>query len=171
MPNEFSKQLDKILAESFRGEAWIDDTGIEHGVDESDHASEALWSALGIDPEEHIEIQEFSIYPHHSLSSGAIEWLRSVGSPEDAIAYFAKGKDPRDWALEKLGWIRVVNDNFQVWGIDSAKLDRILDVAEQYREGDEDKPIRIEDLQSGNVFDIPYDALEDVSMNSLAIYR
>jgi hypothetical protein len=54
--DDFAARLDKALNESLQGESWITDTGLELGVDDTNHTYDAFWSAVGIDPDEHTDV-------------------------------------------------------------------------------------------------------------------
>jgi hypothetical protein len=55
-----------------------------------------------------------------------------------------------------MDWIRVVNGNFQVWGLNNDKLARILDSDTLSGEMEmADEEITIEDLKARMIYDVP----------------
>lgn len=65
--------------------------------------------------------------------------LVALDGNEEGIEYFMthKNVDARDYQIEKNGWIRVQNNNFQLWKLDDNALSRIQDmILEEYPEGE-----------------------------------
>lgn len=85
------------------------------------------------------------------------KYFSELGGNLELVDY----SDPRDYAMEKHGWIRVVNDRFQTWVFDADALDRIQNFEswEEEDESDENSYATIEELSTGKYFEIPYNEL------------
>jgi len=160
----YGKQGDS-LSESLRGEFWIDDSGQDTFADgdygDVNHEGYAFFSALGIDSDSK-EVRDLDIYPGH-ITSKAARWLRAEGASKDAVAFFVKGGDARDWAMEKMGWIRVDDSLFQVHGLDDKKLERIFDFVWEDKEYEPDGAITIEDLKTKKSYEISYAEMDSIN--------
>jgi hypothetical protein len=112
------------------GEWWLDETGNEQYADgdvgDYNHAFTALSSALGVDLEDPSAPE---IIAFDSLSEQAVKWLLENGASPEAVEYFKNGADPRDYAVEQMGWIRIAGDNAQCFNFDQNALERIADFA------------------------------------------
>lgn len=151
-----------------RGEWWIDEEGqttfADGDMGESNHISVAFEAALGISLEDS-DIPE--MIPLEPLSKEAIEFLKERDTDPEAIEYLKDGSDPRDYALEHMGWIRVAGDNFQMWSFDDDALDRIqnsevwdgADVEYPTDLEESDEKVLIEQYQDNKTWSIPVKVL------------
>jgi CYTH domain-containing protein len=141
---------------ALNGEWWIDDSGASEFADgdigDYNHAMRAFEGALSISLEDAPEIIMFE-----PLTNEAIEWLKSQEASEEAIEYLKDGSDPRDYAMERLGWIRVQDGNFQVQSFDDEALSRIagflLDEVEDAEQSED--MITIEQYSDNELFVLP----------------
>jgi hypothetical protein len=159
------KSLRRLL-ESLRGEFWIDDSGQEVFADgdigDVNHEGYAFWSALGVDSDSK-EVRDLNIYPGGGFSNKALRWLRAEGANEKAVKFFQKGGDARDWAMQEMGWIRVDDELFQVYGLDDKKLERIFDFVWEDKEYDPEGSITIEDLKTKKTYGISYSEMDSIN--------
>ena len=110
------------------GEFWIDEGGdstyADGDVGDKGHIAVAFEAALGISLDSE-EPGQPELIPMDKFDDEAAEWLIENGASKEAVEYLKDGSDPRDYALEHMGWIRVQGDNFQVWDFNDDALDRI----------------------------------------------
>lgn len=148
------------------GEWWIDDLGYAEYADgdvgDYNHAMLAMGSILGVD----LESAEEDILPFEAFSPEQIQWLRDNGAEEDGIEALKDGADPRDIAIEKLGWIRVAGDNATCRVFDQEAFDRLADFAcNELSEmglseaGFGQESIYVEQVSDHSTWDIPYSLL------------
>jgi hypothetical protein len=143
-----------------RGEWWLDDSGqstfADGDVGDADHARVAFESALGISFEDADEDMP-QMFPHEKLSDAAVAWLREQGADEEAIQYLKRGKDPREYAMKKMGWIRVKNHMFQAAEFNDNALKNIQNFIFEEIEHPEESEVEVtvEELSSNKVYDVP----------------
>ncbi|MDP1712550.1 MAG: hypothetical protein Q8K86_08845 [Candidatus Nanopelagicaceae bacterium] len=151
----------RTLRENLSGEWWLDEGGqptfADGDISDANHQVVALQSALGIDLNDASVPEMIAGEP---LSDEAIAWLRQNGSQEEAIEYLKDGSDPRDYALEQMGWIRVKDTNFQVMDFNDEALSRIADFIheELSQEGEpeeSEEEVYIEQLRDHKTWSIP----------------
>jgi hypothetical protein len=132
-----------ILNESsLRGEWWIDDSGMatfaDGDIGDYNHAMAAFEAALGISAFEDASAPQMEIMT--PLSDEAIAWLRQNDANEEAIEWLKDGSDPRDYAMDHMGWIRVQDHNFQMTKFTDNELSNIVDfLNEELADVDEDE--------------------------------
>jgi hypothetical protein len=140
------------------GEWWIDVNGealfAEGDIGDYNHAMHAFEAALEISLEDPKAPEMIVFDP---LSDEAITWLKEQGSSAEAIEYLKDGSDPRDYALEKLGWIRVHDGNFQVMNFDDNAKERIAEfIANELPDAEKsDEIITIEQNSDHELFTLP----------------
>lgn len=145
------------------GEWWIDEGGqttfADGDVGDMNHEIVAFRAALGIDPEEHPDAPE--MYPGVPLSNEAITWLQANDANEEAIKFLKNGLDPRAYALRHMNWIRVKDDNFQMWDFNDDAMNRIADFIYEETGGDldDDAEIYVEQLKDHKTWSIPAEKL------------
>jgi CYTH domain-containing protein len=143
---------------ALNGEWWIDDTGVSEFADDNigdyNHAMHAFEGALGVSLEDPNAPEIIMFEP---LTNEAIEWLRSQKASEEALEYLKDGSDPRDYAMERLGWIRVQDGNFQVQNFDDEALSRIagflFDEVESAEQSED--MVTIEQYSNNELFILP----------------
>lgn len=142
-------------AEDLSGEWWIDDSGdatfADGDVGDYTHAMVALEAALGIDLE---DSNAPEIIPMEPLSPEAMAYLEEIDSPSEAVEFLKDGADPRDYAIIHMGWIRVMDNNFQVWTFDNGALVRIGDFLSEMTEDDSGN-VNIEEHSTHDVYSVP----------------
>jgi hypothetical protein len=140
-----------------RGEWWIDDSGgatfADGNVGDQNHEIIAFWSALGVDPDEAFSLGE--ILPNEGLSEEQASGLLEMGAEPKAVEFFSgDGGDARDFMMVERAWIRVADNNFQLWTLDDEALGRIRDFINNEYPEDEDPledEFQIEELRKGGV--------------------
>jgi len=148
------------------GEWWLDSSGMatfaDGDVGDYNHAMIAFQAALGID----LDLPEApELIPFESFSQEALKYLKKHNANSEAINYLKDGSDPRDYALEYMGWIRVHGDNFQVWDFNDDALDKIKnsDVWEQADSPEEledsDEHVLIEQSKNNKSWSVPLKVL------------
>jgi len=159
------------IAESISGEWWLDDSGQETFADgdisDYNHMMIALSSALGVDLD---DPDTPEIIPLEPLSDEVAEWLLENGADERAVEFFRDGSDPRDYAMIEMGWIRVQNNAFQMYGFTDDKLSSIRDFLLE-NDVDPSDNIEIEDLESNVHFGIAAKILMNPSATAQGIVR
>jgi GNAT superfamily N-acetyltransferase len=147
------------------GEWWIDDSGsalfADGDVGDYNHAMHAFEAALGVSLDSPDAPQ---MAPFDRLSPEAVTWLRSQGANEDAIMALAKGKDPRDYMVEKFNWIRIASNAATCWTFDQGALDRVANFACDEIENSGEVPedagsIYVEEFSTHKTWTIPYSML------------
>lgn len=142
---------------SLRGEWWIDDSGgatfADGEIGDQNHEIIAFWSALGVDPDEAFSLGE--ILPDEGLSEEQASGLLEMGADSKAVEFFSgDGGDARDYMMVERAWIRVANNNFQLWNLDDEALGRIRDfVSNEYPEDEDplEDEFQIEELREDGV--------------------
>lgn len=113
------------------------------------------------------------------------EFLEEEGVDIEFLQWLLKtGKDARDFAMEKHGWIRVQNDNFQFWKFDDKTLKNIRDceIWEEITDEDGEQPedletflessdeeIGLEERSTGKYVNIPLRVLFDKNLSPARI--
>lgn len=108
------------------------------------------------------------------------------GGDREFIDYIltVKHADARLWAVEKMGWIRVKGDNYEVWEFDDKALkciqnfdgleDALMDDENTFEEGGEyeDAEAYIEERSTGKMYEIKYrDLLKAKTAAGLKNYK
>jgi hypothetical protein len=153
-------------------------------IGDQNHETIAFWAALGIDPEESFLSKygferalesvteylqktgdEFSpdeildsfleaLTPGYMTDAQAIGLL-ALGADSKAVNYFQKHNgDAREFMMAERAWIRVDDNNFQLWTLDDEALGRIRDFINNEYPEDEDPledEFQIEELREGGV--------------------
>ena len=147
------------------GEWWLDEMGTEQYADgdvgDYNHAFAALGSALGVDLEDPSAPEIIAFDP---LSQEAVQWLLDNGASPEAVEYFKDGADPRDYAVERMGWIRMAGDNAQCWNFDQDALERMADFAcnqleEMGLDPAQSGSLYVEEGSTGGTWDVQYSLL------------
>jgi hypothetical protein len=145
------------FSNGLRGEWWIDDSGgatfADGDVGDQNHETIAFWSALGVDPDEAFSLGE--ILPNEGLSEEQASGLLEMGAEPKAVEFFSgDGGDARDYMMVERAWIRVADNNFQLWNLDDEALGRIRDFINNEYPEDEDPledEFQIEELRKDGV--------------------
>jgi hypothetical protein len=173
-------------------------------VSDADHASIAFEAALGLSEDEREEIfaeHDIDIHPgpgglplealgrawlaendeelrdSDDLRELGKDFLVQHGANRKFLNWYEKTlqKDPRDYALKHMDWIRVQNDKFQVQKFDDSALHQIRN-SDLWDNADEpeklefvNEPVEIEELSSGRYVIVPYRVLFDSSMSAARI--
>jgi hypothetical protein len=145
-----------------RGEWWLDDCGYETFADgdvgDANHEKIALEAALGLS-DENEEDEEF--YNAPPLTPAQVKKLRARGVDERALKFFSKrGADPRDYAVEFMGWVRVKGKNMEMFNLDDERLSNIqgADFWDEF-DGDSEETVFVEERSTGQTWDIPMKVL------------
>lgn len=86
-----------------RGKYWIIGTEVVD-VTTSEHAIYAKNFLLRLEGPERLKVQKMLV----PLTEEEVAHHRARGIPDNALAYLrVKGNDPRNYVIDKLGWIRV----------------------------------------------------------------
>jgi hypothetical protein len=150
----------KTEPEKLRGEWWLDDSGqstfADGDIGDANHEMVAMESALGISFENPDEDMPEMI-PHEKLSNEAVSWLRDQGVDEAAIDHFKRGKDPRDYAMNKMGWVRVKDNMFQASAFNDNALKNIQNFIFENIEHPEEAEgeVMVEEMSTNNVYELP----------------
>jgi hypothetical protein len=167
------------------------------GVDE--HQIGELQDIGSFDPNE-LDLDEFGIHKltedgkseeeieemdQKDIDEAGWEFLEEEGVDIEFLQWLLKtGKDARDFAMEKHGWIRVQNDNFQFWKLDDKTLKNIRDceIWEEITDEDGEQPedletflessdeeIGLEERSTGKYVNIPLRVLFDKNLSPARI--
>ncbi len=145
-----------------RGEYWITGGGeaLFADSDTDDHQSLAMWAAYGLDgldPSESPPTGVGGVVPMEPLSKPALKWLADHDAEQEAVDYLKDGADPRDYAMEKMDWIAVRGDHFQMYDFSDNELARIKDFEgweEVENPEDSEAEITIESMRDGKVLHV-----------------
>ena len=145
------------MPEGLRGEWWIDDSGTatfaDGDIGDQNHESIAFWSALGVDPDEAFSLGD--ILPNEEFSEEQVAGLLEMGADPKAVEFFSGGGgDARDFMMVERAWIRIADNNFQLWNLDDEALGRLRDFVNNEYPEDEDPledEFEIEELRKGGV--------------------
>ena len=155
---------DKLIVEEIdlRGEWWLDDSGqatfADGDIGDYNHIMVAFESALGVNLEDSDTPEMIPLEP---LSNEAIAWLRENDTDTKALEYLKDGSDPRDYAMEVMGWIRILDNQFQMMNFDRNALDNISgflyeeygDTGVDLKECDDE--IIIEEMSTNKMYSLP----------------
>ncbi len=128
-----------------RDEVFIDDSGFVYGADgdmgPDNHDTTVLHTVLGVldDYEELTSLDPFDLTP---------EQMQVVEANYPGFMEF--GGQPRDYAVERMGWIRVHGSNFQIGRLDEEILHRIANFASE-ETNNSDQNIDIEESRTGEL--------------------
>lgn len=131
---EFIDRIEKVINEALRGEWWIEgpqSTFADVDISDYNHAVLALEAALGVSLE---DPDAPEIMPFEPFTDEQIQWLIEQDADRDAIEALKDGTDPRDYAVEHLGYIRVQGDNFQMWEFNQEALNDIQNFLGEFEE-------------------------------------
>jgi len=150
------------------GEWWIDDSGTtvyaDDDVGDTNHEAEAFWSILGVSPDGNPDLPE-DLIPGDPISKATQKWLKENGTSKEVIDFFKGGADARDYALDKLNWMRVKGKNVEVHTFDDDALERLKD-ADLWNEedGESDEELYIEEFSTRNTWSVPFSKLLGASI-------
>lgn len=123
-----TEEWHQITEQTYSGEWWIDDMGTAEYADgdigDINHAMIAFESMIGMGlddlPEDAPEL-----IPMEPIDDEEAEWLRDQAVDEDVITFLQEGGDPREWAIEHMGWIRLADTAVELWKWNDELLDRL----------------------------------------------
>jgi len=105
------------------------------------------------------ELIEDGLIPFEAYED-PIEYLAGIGFDRESYDILNE-EDPREWAMEKLGWIRVVNDSFTVWSLTRDELLRIGYAIPELFSGYDELEYNIEEYLSHTMFwGVPFAAID-----------
>lgn len=165
------------------GEWWIDDGGTamfaDSDVGDAGHIYYAFASLLSQHDVDLDDPNVPQILPMEPLSQEAFGYLRDeVGVGKELLEFLMSGEDPRDWALEKMGWIRVAGRNIQLWKLDSETVSRLSeglfeawDFDDPEEAPDPDDTVLIEELSTGRLYMVPATVIFDPKLTVAKIRK
>lgn len=125
------------------------------------------------------EIQEYS--HDYNMDIEVIKDIleKSSNITKDELSYLGGNKDPREYGLKYLGWIRIKKNDFETYAMNNEQLDNILDAineiseVEGYEELDEqDSTINIEVIETRQYYtNIPISVIQDKNIAALQLYK
>ena len=114
------------------------------------------------------------------VSALGMAYLIEAGADKDYLEWLLSDLqgDPRDYAIEHMGWIRVQGDNFQMWTFGDGELAEIRGF-DGFPETDDDdadlqqssQEIGIEEASTGKHFSIPLQMIFNERLDAAAIIR
>ena len=137
---------------------WIRNDGAVKEMGTSEHAEEALRALLKL-PED-FRIPRNRLFTGISEKEAASALKRGIS--KNVVAYLTRDTmDPRTWMIQKEGWIRVARSAFNLWAFDQKTLEQIRTSAywDTQIKADPNDMIRIDELSTGEQFDVPVRAL------------
>lgn len=69
------------------------------------------------------------------------------------LSFLEHHGDPREWVIEKHNWIRVGDNNFQLWTLDADAVDRIIGFLSEELDGGDNPDLYINELSTGQIHD------------------
>ncbi len=105
-------------------------------------------------------------------------YLLEAGADEDYLKWYLSDPqgDPRDYAIEHMGWIRVDSDSFQMWTFTDSELSEIRNFDGWPEEDDDDNDLKsspqevgIEELSTGKHLSVPLRMLFDEQLSAADI--
>ena len=139
----------KKLAYELRDEVFIDDSGFVYGADgdigSSDHDSTVMETVLScLDDFEELEIMDVM-----DLSE---EQMQEVDNNYPGfVEYVVEGGLPKEYAVLKMGWIRVLGSSFEIGELSEEILNRIANYAYEETGGNGDVKITISERASNQM--------------------
>lgn len=166
-------KLAKKIAVAQQGEWWIDDSGnaffADADIGDYNHAVLAFEAALGVNLEDSSAPEIIVFEP---LSPEAINWLREQEADETAIEYFKDGADPRDYAVDLMGWKRVQDNNVETHTLSPHDMDVIASgLWEAYGEPAENMAFNIDVHSSKSYSGVPFAVLSSRDISELRNYQ
>lgn len=169
---------DSVNEQVSSGEWWIDDFGIAEFADgdigDTNHSIQAFEAMVGFSL---MDSDVPEMIPLEPLSQEAVKYLKDYGVEDDVIAYLQDGGDPREWAIQHRGWIRLAGGAAELWELDNGTLDVLrsglfdawgLDSAD---EDDWDTDVQIEEAKTRTLIDVPLRALMDDCYDAESLRR
>ncbi len=161
----------QLLKTSQGDEWWIDDSGSVYFADgdvgDYNHAMVAFEAALGISLDD-LDAPQMAVM--EPLSQEAIEWLLAQGAPTEAVEALKGGSDPRDYAVNHMGWKRLEGNIIETKTLTSSDLDIIVrglwDIYGEDVKNMEDFTIHVN--ATGQIYrGIPYSVIERADFSAL----
>ena len=112
------------------------------------------------------------------IRSLGMAYLVEAGANEDYLKWYLSDPqgDPRDYAIEHMGWIRVDGDSFQMWTFTDGELSEIRNFDGWPEEDDDDNELKsssqdvgIEELSTNKHFSVPLRMLFDEQLSATDI--
>ena len=109
------------------------------------------------------------------IRSLGMAYLVEAGANEDYLKWYLSDPqgDPRDYAIEHMGWIRVDGDSFQMWTFTDGELSEIRNFDGWPEEDDDDNELKsssqdvgIEELSTNKHFSVPLRMLFDEQLSA-----
>ena len=161
------------------GEWWVDESGraefADGDIGDTNHAWTAFTSMIEMSPDDDPNAPE--MIPMEPLSEEAVNYLRENDVNEQVITFLEQGGDPREWAIQHSGWIRVAGTSAELWKWDDASLSTLkegLFDAWQLDDPDEedlDIEVNIEEASTRRVLAVPLKALMDDRYDAASLER
>jgi len=152
--------LRKIIAQSLRDEAFIDDSGeiyfADGDIGPNDHDTTVLETVLGSSLEEYEQLP--SIDP---MDLNEDQWRRINDNFPGFIEYVAKGGLPKEYAVLHMGWIRVLGNTFEIEKVTEAGLNHVANYVHDVTEGNPSTTIYISDRSNNKMIPISLEELEE----------
>lgn len=162
----FSKKLDEAYNNNLSGEYWIID-GVSMYADgdigqynHEGYVIDYILSNYGIDYDE---------YDRMSLD----ELLELGMTPEEIeVVDYNNNKDPREYAIRKFGWIRIINNEVECYVVNKSTLNEIADgLYDAYSEAVENSYFNISESKNNKYYkQVPWAVIEGGDLMSLRNY-
>lgn len=173
---------------SFSGEWWIDESGdatyADGDVGDVSHESMAwewILESFGIDTDRLYDDLEKVLTPGDELDEGdeVYDYLVEVQKVDPGDLDEISGlRDAREYMINNIGWIRVKDNNFDMYAFTDSTLENMRDFIGNemgYEEGDPEwdgVEVYIEERALSTGFDVPIEDLMDESKTAGALkYR
>jgi len=159
---------------AFNGEWWIDETGsalfADGDIADQNHEMFAFWGALEVDAEELDEDVLLGLVDRNKETFMALMADGTINN--EAAKWFMENptRDARDYAMEKMNWIRVESHRFQMQTFNDDAKNRICDfIGNEQSNVEEDDELTIEQYSDNKMFSLTVAELRDSGKSAAAL--
>jgi len=152
--------LQKIVAQSLNEEVFIDDGGMVYYADgdigPNNHDSTVLETVLSSSLDEFDELA--SLDP---MDLNEEQWQRIDANYPGFIEYIAGGGLPKEYAVLKMGWIRVLQNTFEMGQVSEVALNHAADYAHEATDDNPGVTLYISDRSTNKMVPITLGELDE----------